>query len=357
MKISNLKYFLAANSCEGFVSYFTDRYSAQDGWKCFIIKGGPGTGKSSFMKYIAAKAAENNIKAELCPCSSDPHSLDAVVLPDKKIIVLDGTAPHTVDPVYPGVCEEILNFGEFWNTKVLKPEKNNIIKLTDKNKALHRVASRYMHALGQIISDNLKIAENATEKDKITKFASRLAKKYIPKKPGTGSEEIRFLCGITPKGIISFSDSALSLASNRIIIEDRFGTVASEIMKNIRKYALSNGYNIITVKNAFMPSSLTDHIIIPELSLCFLREYEYQHFNTDCRRIHARRFMNNAVIAKNRERLKFNKKIIRELMLSAIAVLSEAKKVHDELEENYINSMDFDALTMFANSFCEDIFR
>ena len=350
------KYFLAANSCEGFVSHFTDRYSALDGWQCFIIKGGPGTGKSSFMKYISAKAEEKNIKIELCPCSSDPHSLDAIVLPDKKLIILDGTAPHTVEPKYPAVCEEILNFGEFWDTKILKPESKTVISLTDKNKALHRTATSYMQALGQIMLDNIKISSNATESEKTIKYAEKLCKKHIPQGTGFGQEQIRFLNGITPEGIVSFASTALIGSNKKIIIKDNFGSVANEIMQNIRCYALSNGYNIITVKNAFLPSVLIDHIIIPELSICFLREHEYQHFNIDARRVHARRFMDNTLLSKHRERLRFNKKLIRELELSVVTVLKEAKQAHDKLEEYYISGMDFDALTMFAKNFCERLF-
>ena len=58
MENFNLKYFLAANSCEGFCSYFDKSYLPDGEWRAFIIKGGPGTGKSSFMKYFALKASE-----------------------------------------------------------------------------------------------------------------------------------------------------------------------------------------------------------------------------------------------------------------------------------------------------------
>ena len=107
------KYFLGANSGEGFVSHFGDSYNCFDGWRAFIIKGGPGTGKSSFMKYIAVNAADRGYEAVLCPCSSDPDSLDGLIIKDLKTVIIDGTAPHTVEPVYPGACEEIINLGVF----------------------------------------------------------------------------------------------------------------------------------------------------------------------------------------------------------------------------------------------------
>ena len=62
MEINDLKYFLAANSCQGFVSSFNNCYDAERGWKAYIIKGGPGTGKSSFMKFVAKSALEKEIK-------------------------------------------------------------------------------------------------------------------------------------------------------------------------------------------------------------------------------------------------------------------------------------------------------
>ncbi len=357
MKNSDLKYFLAANSCEGFVSSFTECYDAKKGFRVYIIKGGPGTGKSSFMKYLSAKAYEKGVKVEICPCSSDPDSLDAVIFPELKAVVLDGTAPHTVDPVYPGVCEEILNFGSFWQKEILKDKTDKILKFTDENKAWHRKAARYISSVGQIMIDNLKIASACTDSGKVNAFAKSLCKKYIPKKSFGGNEQVRYLCGITPKGVVSFSNTALAACQNKIIIEDRYGKVADLIMQNIRHYALSNGYEIITVKNAFLPSRLIDHIIIPELSLGFLREYKFQQFKSDIRRIHARRFMGAKDIGRSRERLHFNDKVISELLLGAVESLKEAKAVHDKLEENYIAAMDFDRLNSFAKEFSEQLFK
>ena len=64
MKETNKKYFLAANSGVGFISLFDSCYSAKDGWRVYIIKGGPGTGKSSFMKYMIKTAEEKKVDEE-----------------------------------------------------------------------------------------------------------------------------------------------------------------------------------------------------------------------------------------------------------------------------------------------------
>lgn len=355
MEQNNLKYFLAANSCEGFYSVFDKCYLPDGEWRVFIIKGGPGTGKSSFMKKLAAYSKSKGIKTLMCPCSSDPDSLDAVILPEKKRVIMDGTAPHTVDPSYPGVCETILNFGEYWNDSLFAGKENEIIKTTLCNKALHKTAARYIRAAGELIADNYKTALACTDKIKTEQFAYGLCKRVIPtdKSCTCGSEWIRFLGAITPKGIISYVDTIDSEVTSKIIIKDSYASASNIIMEYAREYALKNGYDIITVKNQFLPSLLTDHIIIPKLNLALVTENEYNKFDTAERRIHARRFVSSANLHLSRERIKFNKKAINELLLSACETLSNAKAVHDKLEEHYINAMNFDMLNKYAGEFAK----
>ena len=123
------KSFLGANSAAGFCSFFADSYSADLGYRAYIIKGGPGTGKSSMMKALAAHFAEKGERVELCPCSSDPDSLDAVIFHDKKVVIMDGTAPHVVEPKYPAVCERVINLLDCLDNDALTGNKE-VIALT-----------------------------------------------------------------------------------------------------------------------------------------------------------------------------------------------------------------------------------
>lgn len=352
---NDIKYFLAANSCEGFISHFGDCYNPHDNWKAYIIKGGPGTGKSSFMKRVAKSAEERAEKYILCPCSSDPQSLDAVILPDKKTVILDGTAPHTLDPKYPAVCEEILNFGQFWDCgKIGKSDE--IITVTDHNKALHKTVAKYLNAAGQIMLDSYKTALSCTKTAQVKAFAQKLCKKYIPRKSGKPYEWARFISGITPNGIVSYPKTIIDSCKNLIIISDKFHSASNVIINEVRNYCLINGYEIITLKNSFLPTLLTDHIIIPELSLAFVTETKDIQFECDTRRIHARRFIGNKTLHNSKERLKLNQKITNSLLDSAVTTLAKAKEIHDKLEGYYINAMDFEALDKFTEKFCKKVF-
>ena len=78
-------FYLGANSPTGFYSLYETIY---------ILKGGPGCGKSSLMRRVAQAMEEKGASVEYIACSGDPDSLDAVVFPALNTAIVDGTAPH-----------------------------------------------------------------------------------------------------------------------------------------------------------------------------------------------------------------------------------------------------------------------
>lgn len=73
----------------------------------FFLKGRPGTGKSTFLKKIAAAALAQGFDTETYHCALDPKSLDMVVIPGLGCCLLDSTAPHEYFPSREG--DEILD--------------------------------------------------------------------------------------------------------------------------------------------------------------------------------------------------------------------------------------------------------
>ena len=89
----SVRIFLGANSGRGFASLY-DQLLGERFDDLLIIKGGPGCGKSSFMREVAKKLTEDGYFAIYVNCSGDPDSLDAVLFPDLRVGLVDGTAPH-----------------------------------------------------------------------------------------------------------------------------------------------------------------------------------------------------------------------------------------------------------------------
>ena len=73
-------FFAAANTGDGFKSFFEKTFFSPTIERRYIIKGGPGTGKSSFLKRIALHAEDKGNDVEYYYCSSDTRSLDGIVL-------------------------------------------------------------------------------------------------------------------------------------------------------------------------------------------------------------------------------------------------------------------------------------
>ena len=94
--LPNIQYFLGANSPTGFYSLYDHLISPEEARAIYILKGGPGCGKSTLMRKIGAWAQEAGLETEYIICSGDPDSLDAVILPEKGVAIVDGTAPQEV---------------------------------------------------------------------------------------------------------------------------------------------------------------------------------------------------------------------------------------------------------------------
>lgn len=87
------KMFPGGNTSQGFYSLH-DNIIGSDRNMLYILKGMPGGGKSSLMKEIAIRFAEEGYMLEYHHCPSDPNSVDGIVITELAIGIVDGTAPH-----------------------------------------------------------------------------------------------------------------------------------------------------------------------------------------------------------------------------------------------------------------------
>ena len=70
-----VRFFLGANTPAGFVGYLDDLYDCRDGWRAYLIKSGPGSGKSTLIRTVMQHMVRLGYDAEAILCSSDPQSL------------------------------------------------------------------------------------------------------------------------------------------------------------------------------------------------------------------------------------------------------------------------------------------
>lgn len=333
------KFFLGSFSPQGFKTNFGEIIAEND-YKTVILKGGAGTGKSSLMKAVSKHFSENNVSEFYC--SSDPDSLDAVVLKDKKFIIVDGTSPHVFDPVFPGVKEKILNLGNFWNEEKLRKNREEIIRTTLDHKKLMERTARYVKANSSILLDTYSIATDSILTDKLDSFVLRLEKKLaVKKRNATPKTCFRHLSALTPKGYITHTSHLETYET--YILHDSLFAGSDKILKKLSDFFLSKGYDVILSSSNLFAQPVYEHLLVPQLNLAFLTSNPLTNLNlANAKIINIHRFYDKQALSLRKSRLKLNKKASSELVLEAKSTMQNALILHNLLEKYYISAMNFE---------------
>lgn len=356
---TSASFFLGANTPVGFKSFFDELYYPEDGWKLFIIKGGPGTGKSTLMKRIAAEADKRGFYCERIYCSSDPASLDAVIIPRLKISIADGTPPHTLEPAYPGVSETIVDLGQFRDDRKLCEHGDEIIKLTKLCSAEHKKCISFLAAAKSIDTDTKNIVFDALRREKAVKFATKLAQTEFGTVSDTpGKEKRRFLSAVTPLGNASFFDTFRSMCERTIVFDDNFGLPSVLILNILKAACLECGHDCICCYCPTDPDNKPEHLIIPELSLGFYTANRHHPFSGNAdKTVDCKRFLDTEKMKAHKNRITFDRRARDEMLDEAVNKLINAKKLHDKLEKYYVQTMDFDKIRQKSEELIKNIFK
>ncbi len=348
-----LHFFLGANTPIGFVSFYDEITSKSDDYKSFVIKGGPGTGKSSLMKKVLEKYGPSEPFPEAIHCSSDPDSLDAVILPETKITIEDATPPHVIEPQYPGAYESVVNLCSCWDEEVLQARRKEIIALCRQNSACHQQCVRFLNAAHSLLYDNYSMALSCLNTRKIAKTASGIVSRECRrKKDGSAVEKKRLLSAITPKGNICFTETIKALCPRIYVIKDPYGAASNLLLTALRSLFLEYDVTLYTCFCPLSPYSKIDHLLIPELGLGFVtagRSLPLESLPEPYRVISFTRFTDMEQLSRRKQRLHFNRRAASEILDAAVRSLKRAKSIHDAIEKHYTAAMDFDKVNSLRN--------
>ena len=336
-------WFLGANAPKGYFSRFDQLFSESPNGKCFLLKGGPGTGKSTMLKKIASVLNEKGTSTEIIYCSADTDSLDAVISFDGKIVAADATLPHSVEPKYPGIYETTVDLSDCWNKEILLEHEKEIAELFDSNRRLHEEARRYISAAANLFDEAAKIGTETLFVSKIEKAALRICRNEIGKGEKTrGTEKQRFLSAVTEKGVVFMNKTPKTLCERIYAFEDETGAASRVFMNTVRKYALENGLDIITCRCPLLPFEKTEHIFIPSREIGFVTANKRHKMDFPIKRtLHSARFYDREKYSGQKIKIRFALRLAKSLIGEASSCMKEAKERHDELENFYKKTMDF----------------
>jgi len=343
--------FAGNNTSRGFYSYFDYILPQDEAGRIFIIKGGPGVGKSTFMKHMAKEFANKGYALEFIHCSSDPESLDALVVPALKVAIIDGTSPHIIDPKTPGAIDEIVNFGDYWDEAGISKSKNEILKENAYIGRLFKRAYRYLAAAAIIQSDNAEIAKLAVDRQRVLEEAENIIERFFSGEKAAktrGSVRKLFATAITPQGLKGYTSSLFD-TKHLIVLKGDSGTGTEDLLERVKEAALLLGYHVEAFYCALLPEKL-EHIIIPGKELSITTSNKYHPVVSAGRQvIDLNEYLDQHVMKENKDEYEYNRLEFEGLLNRAIMTIEHAKRVHDHMEDYYKPHMNFDLVEDLKN--------
>ena len=339
-----MRYFLGANSEDGFASLYGGFAAAGDD-RLHIIKGGPGTGKSGFMKRIGAAAEKAGLDVEYVLCSGDPDSLDGVYIPELRQAWVDGTAPHVGEPRCFGADADYVNLGQFCRLPLKPADRQEVFRLNRAYKGLYDRAYAYLKAAAELRRAYLpEIGEKAV-REAAEKRVCGTVRRRCGRKDGEAHVTRRYLSAVSCKGEIRLGGEVSKLCKLIYQLDDGMH-LAGPALEAAAREAIARGGEVILCPSPLCPGEL-DAVLLPGASLALLRGCwgleEARHIRLDA-------LVPAQAQKQLRAELRAGRRLERECMAAALEKLRQAKALHDELEAVYRPYMDFGALTAFTEA-------
>lgn len=337
------KYFAGTLSGGGFTNFLP---SAIDGMKkIYIIKGTAGSGKSTLMKKIASAAEAAGENVERIYCSSDPNSLDGVVIPVRSFAIVDGTAPHVMEASYPKAIDTIINTGDFISEKEIERSSDEIIKLSDEKKVLFRQAQSLLYTASVLSGIERDLTEGCYDKAKGFRFCRNvILKEQKFKKEGEVLQKVFLAFGKNGVSSLCPTDSDVNIFS----VGERFSSFILGTLK-----LLATEYKLCAVCSPDpLEITQTGAIYFPESK----RFYVSSAYYSDEEKISSKRFEITELSGRNKEKTKFLKKTKALILKEAQSYIKEAMICHESLEKIYVSALNKEGLDCLAQSIIISLF-
>ena len=352
------RFFFGGVTPNGFSTQLMPSITGKE-YYTYILKGGPGTGKSQMMKRIAERFARSE-DVTCFYCSSDPDSLDAVMMHASKAIIVDGTPPHVSEPRFPGVCQEIVNLGQYWDKSVLQENSELIIKASELNKSMMASVASYNKALGLICDDTYACAEGCADGQRIEGAARSLCDDLLQnheRRTGRGKQAIRQLSVMTPRGYTTLPDAAES-CRKLYILDDKLFAASCMFIDAVAARAMEYGYDTKMSPCLLSGIPISEHLLIDELGIALMTSNPLtQIANERAEYIDCSIYYDKEQMQPFEKHFAANHSLMDAIAGALHEMFEDAKRVHDEMERYYISAMDFNALDGVCEKICEEIER
>jgi len=347
------KLFPGGNTSQGFYSYY-DYIIPPDATRIFIIKGGPGVGKSTLMRSIGETMLEMGYDVEYHCCSSDNGSLDGVCIPQIGVALIDGTAPHVVDPKNPGAVDEIVHLGDYWDEGLMRQNKKAILKSNRRVGRLFQMAYFSLKEAKAIHEEWESYITEATDFGRVNESAVSMWRDIFsgvtPNFREQGHSRHLFANAITPDGPMNYLDTILQETEKLYVIKGEPGSGKATIISKTADLAKTLGLFTEVYHCSFVPQNV-DVVVIPELSTAVANLSAPVSFEPSCLvnlksciEIDLSAFLSKDTLALYSDEINSCRERFKAAFDRSVHFIGRAKAEHDLMESYYIPAMNFAAI-------------
>lgn len=259
-------YFLGSHTGKGYAHFFNEEMQSLD--YVYVLKSVPGNGQSMLMKNIASHFQEKGGRLEMIHQAADAEALDGLILSDQNVGILDGTAPHVLEPRLPYVDGEYVNLSDAFRGRDLDRSKNHILRLKEQMDAGYQQFSQALAKAFSLHEDLEKFYAGNLDIEAADQLAADTIQNIFGESSLNKAADVkdRFVEASSEYEHIDFVQEITKECTVRYFITGRPGSGKSVFMNKIADACKKRGYDVERYHCGFDPDSL-DLILIPELGV------------------------------------------------------------------------------------------
>ena len=340
----SVRYFLGANTARGFYSLYDEFTGGEHVGFVWYIKGGPGNGKSTFMRRAAQAAEEAGYTVEYAMCSGDPGSLDGIYIRETRTAYVDATSPHVQEPSLPGATGKYIDLSAFYK-KNAHFDKAAIRECFRQYREQYARAYSLLRAASLIGAESIPGLIDGNSRAAVRSLAREQALS-LPEFGAGGNTRRLFLSAYTCHGPVFFPELLKEIG--KVIYLHSSTGLESEFLREIGAVCKERELALICCPDPLDPDK-PEGVLIPEAGLTFYTYHRGAKLPGNAvRHINLDRYIPEFLLSEHASEIRKCASLRSGLLRMATAALEKAKACHDELEALYHPTVDFAALDRFA---------
>lgn len=277
---------------------------------------------------LIGEALEAGLFPERILSAGYPEETAGMLLTERKLAVYEQKCG--ADGLLPGICE--IELPAKPRRETAADQKELLKGLAEQEKRAGRRVTGMLKAVRELMLENERRQMDCTDREKVLRAAAGIFGKECAS-GRSGTEHRRYLTALTGRGF--FSCGTAAGYDRAILLDDPFGGIAAVFMAELRRLILAAGQGCVTCLDPLDPDRIAQ-LLLPEKRLCVITLTSFLPLPTlpeKQRCIHYTRFCDEERLEPHRQKIRFIRRIIRELLLEAESAAAEAVRAKDLLKK------------------------